>query len=43
MSALEAGQIDLTPWITHRATPDTLIEVFPRWFDRIIKALVTFS
>ncbi len=40
---LEAGQIDLAPWITHRASFDTLIDVFPRWLDRdsgVIKAVV---
>ncbi len=45
ISALEAGQIDLAPWITHRASPDTMIDAFPGWFDRnsgIIKAIVTF-
>jgi 2-desacetyl-2-hydroxyethyl bacteriochlorophyllide A dehydrogenase len=42
---LEAGQIDISPWITHRATSDTMIEDFPRWFDRdsgIIKAVIDF-
>lgn len=42
---LEAGQINLAPWITHRATADTVIDVFPQWFDRtsgIIKAVITF-
>jgi threonine dehydrogenase-like Zn-dependent dehydrogenase len=45
ISTLEAGQIDLAPWITHRAAPDTMIAAFPGWFDRnsgIIKAIVTF-
>jgi len=40
---LEAGQIDLTPWITHRASFDTLIHAFPGWLDRdsgVIKAVV---
>lgn len=42
---LEAGQIDISPWITHRATTDTLIEEFTHWFDRdsgIIKAVIDF-
>ncbi len=42
---LESGQINLAPWITHRASADTMIDVFPQWFDRdsgIIKALVAF-
>src|SRR5205085_11317049 len=31
---LEAGQIDLTPWITNQASADTMIAAFPRWFER---------
>ncbi len=45
MAAFEAGLINPTPWITHRASPDTMIDAFPSWFDRdsgIIKAIVTF-
>ena len=45
MGYLEAGQIDLAPWITHRAKVEDVIEVFPRWFDRdsgIVKAVITF-
>ncbi|HLZ61532.1 MAG TPA: zinc-binding alcohol dehydrogenase family protein [Ktedonosporobacter sp.] len=44
MGYLEAGQIDLTPWITHRAALDTVVEAFPHWFDRdsgIVKAVIT--
>jgi 2-desacetyl-2-hydroxyethyl bacteriochlorophyllide A dehydrogenase len=40
---LEAGHINLAPWITHRAHFDGLIEAFPGWFDResgLIKAVV---
>lgn len=46
IAALEAGQIDLVPWITHRATAETVIEQFPRWFEHdsgIIKALIAFQ
>jgi 2-desacetyl-2-hydroxyethyl bacteriochlorophyllide A dehydrogenase len=42
---LEAGQIDLAPWITNQASADTMIAVFPQWFERdsgVIKALVAF-
>jgi 2-desacetyl-2-hydroxyethyl bacteriochlorophyllide A dehydrogenase len=45
IAALEAGQINLAPWITHRASPETMVDAFPGWFDRnsgIIKAVVTF-
>ena len=43
---LEAGRIDLPPWITHHATAETMLEQFPHWFEResgIIKALITFA
>ncbi len=45
IGSLEAGQIDLTPWITHRASSDTLLDAFPRWLERdsgVIKAVVAF-
>ncbi len=45
ISALETGKINLAPWITHRASVDTVVDAFPGWFDRnsgIIKALVAF-
>ena len=44
ITALKEGQFDSTPWITHRATIETLIEVFPQWIDatsNIIKGLVS--
>ncbi len=44
ITAIKQGQIDLAPWITHRATMETLIEVFPHWIDPasgIIKGLIT--
>ena len=40
---LEAGQLDLSPWITHRASFDSLIDAFPHWLERdsgVIKAVV---
>lgn len=46
IAALEADQIDLAPWVTHRATAETMVEQFPRWLEResgIIKALITFA
>jgi 2-desacetyl-2-hydroxyethyl bacteriochlorophyllide A dehydrogenase len=45
IAALEGGLIDLAPWITHRASPNGVIDAFPTWFDRnsgIIKAVITF-
>lgn len=43
---IEDGQIDTTPWITHRCKFDRLIEDFPTWLDpdqRVIKAVVSVS
>lgn len=41
---LEEGKIKLDAWITHRATFDTIADLFPDWLNRdsgIIKAVVT--
>ncbi|GCF08463.1 zinc-binding alcohol dehydrogenase family protein [Dictyobacter arantiisoli] len=43
---LEEGRINLDPWITHRATAETVVEEFPGWFDKnsgIIKAVINFA
>ncbi len=40
---IEQGQIDTVPWITHHASFDDMIQVFPKWLDpasRVIKAIV---
>lgn len=40
---LEAGHINLTPWITHRTDFDSLITAFPDWLTRdagVVKAMV---
>jgi 2-desacetyl-2-hydroxyethyl bacteriochlorophyllide A dehydrogenase len=45
IAALERGAIDLAPWITHRATPQTLPDEFPRWLDPtqgVVKAMLEF-
>jgi 2-desacetyl-2-hydroxyethyl bacteriochlorophyllide A dehydrogenase len=42
---LEAGQINLAPWITHRTSFEQLNEALPQWLDRdsgIIKGIVEF-
>ena len=44
IAALKDGRIDLTPWITHRATIEAFIEVFPHWSNPasgIVKGLVS--
>jgi len=41
---IEAGQIDTTPWITHRATLAEAAARFPSWLQRdagVIKAVIT--
>ncbi|MBX3276520.1 MAG: zinc-binding alcohol dehydrogenase family protein [Acidobacteria bacterium] len=43
MNLLEENDIDIDPWITHRATLDDLIAQFQHWLDprsRFIKAVV---
>jgi 2-desacetyl-2-hydroxyethyl bacteriochlorophyllide A dehydrogenase len=42
---LEEGKIDSTPWITHHAPYEAMIEQFPHWLDPetgVIKAIVEF-
>jgi alcohol dehydrogenase len=41
---IQDGQIDTRPWITHQATFDDMIEVFPTWLkpeSGVIKAIVS--
>ena len=43
ISLMESGEIDTTPWITHRASISSMIEAFPSWIDprnKVIKAMV---
>lgn len=45
IGALEAGQINLDPWITHRATPQELIGEFANWTNPefgVVKAMLEF-
>jgi len=40
---IEGGEIDTTPWITHRSSIDQMIDVFPTWLEPstgVIKAVV---
>lgn len=46
MLLLEAGKIDITPWVTHRVGAANLIEQFPSWLDAkagFIKAVVAWD
>lgn len=46
LEMLEKGEIDLTPWITYRVSPDEIITEFPNWLNpdnNVIKAMLTFE
>lgn len=46
IAALQRGAVNLTPWITHRATPQTLPAEFPRWLEPgqgVVKAMLEFA
>ena len=43
---LQKGVINLDPWITHRAAPETIVADFPTWLDPatgVIKAMLSFD
>jgi len=45
VSAIEAGHINVDPWITHRAGPNEMIGVYDSWLDPesgVIKAMLEF-
>lgn len=45
MQTVEDGRIDLGPWITHRASADTMVAEFPGWLNPergVVKAVVAF-
>ncbi len=45
IALMEAGTIDTTPWITHRAPADAMIDQFPTWLEPgsgVLKAVVEF-
>ena len=33
IECLRAGEVNLAPWITHQATPESIVAEFPRWLD----------
>ena len=46
IESLRAGTIDLSPWITHHATPESIVAEFPSWLDPatgVIKAMLSFD
>ena len=46
IDSLRSGAINLTPWITHNATPESIVPDFPTWLDPatgVIKAILSFD
>ncbi|SRR5579883_2547128 len=44
ITALQAGEFNLAPWITHRATLETAVDTFPQWSaanSAMIKGLIS--
>jgi len=40
---IELGDVDTSPWITHRTTIDDLVTVFPTWLEptsRVVKGMI---
>lgn len=45
LRALRSGRVDPTPWITHRAGPETLVRELPHWTtpdSGVVKAMMEF-
>lgn len=45
INTLETGQINLTPWITHRVSPQEIVTEFSGWLDPqngVVKAMLEF-
>lgn len=43
---IEAGRIDTSPWITHRADPEGMLKDFPTWLDPesgVVKAVLEMA
>ncbi len=46
IDSIQQKKINLAPWITHRATPEQMIQEFPHWVTPaagVIKAILTFD
>ena len=46
IDSLRAGAINLGPWITHQATPESILREFPSWVEPatgVIKAMLRFD
>lgn len=46
IQVLESRQVDIAPWVTHRATPEQLVTDFAQWVEpesQVVKAMLSFS
>jgi 2-desacetyl-2-hydroxyethyl bacteriochlorophyllide A dehydrogenase len=46
IAALESGQVNIAPWITHRADRATFIDAFPTWLEPergVVKAMLELT
>ena len=46
ISMIESGQIDTSPWVTHRASMEAMMNEFPGWIkpeNKVIKAVLEIS
>ena len=46
IATLEAGKIELAPWITHRVSPEQIVGEFPHWLEPengVVKAMLEFD
>lgn len=46
LQLMESGQVDTTPWITHRAGYDDVVESFPTWLEPqtgVVKAMLELT
>jgi 2-desacetyl-2-hydroxyethyl bacteriochlorophyllide A dehydrogenase len=46
IAKLEAGQIDVAPWITHRVSPEQIVGEFAHWLEPengVVKAMLEFD
>jgi 2-desacetyl-2-hydroxyethyl bacteriochlorophyllide A dehydrogenase len=46
ITMLEAGKIELAPWITHRVSPERMVAEFPHWLEPetgVVKAMLEFD
>ena len=46
LQSLSAGRVDISSWITHRASPERMVEEFATWLNpssKVMKAMLSFQ